>query len=740
MARQQWIIVSNRLPLQFDSRDGQVKPSSGGLVTAVNGIKTTNQKVWIGAANAELAQAIKDQPARDADRHMDYHPIEIDEHRFDQYYNGYCNDVLWPLLHYESNMVKHFAENWEAYVEVNRRFAEEIIKVARPDDLVWIHDFHLFLVPGMIRELNAAQEHKFRVGFFLHVPFPTSEIFRQLPTRVEILKSLVMADVIGFHDYSYLRHFASGVYSVLGIETDLYSITLNNHRAQLGVFPVSIDTPSITKRAQSDAVADELARIKTKLAEEQVVLGVDRLDYIKGIDLKFQAFERLLETYPEMRGRVQLVQIAVPSRTDVPEYQALKSRLDEMVGSINGKYGDISYSPIHYIFSSIPNHQLLALYRLADTLLVTSKRDGMNLVCLEFVASQNQANPGNILLSEFAGAISTLSHVMPINPWNIDQTAHRLAEALNMSATERHRRHQPMHDFLASYTATDWAETFMKYMERITDPEQDRDLSGQVMEPKAFVEELRKLKGKKTPLVIFMDYDGTLVAIKNHPDEAVLEEEERQMLTDLVKKKQARLVITSGRPAGFLEQELGGLNIDMAGEHGALHYDRTDQTWHSLVASDLRWYEDAKNIMTDFARRVPDSFVEEKSVGLVFHYRNSPKDFARYQAIKLYSELEAALAKSPVTIIEGKMNIEIRTIEANKGHFCRWYLNRLHEEGLDPVPIAIGDDRTDEDMFSVVQEGGYAVKIGAGTTIAKYQTSQQSEVYSLIKELVQQLE
>ncbi|MDT8448359.1 MAG: bifunctional alpha,alpha-trehalose-phosphate synthase (UDP-forming)/trehalose-phosphatase [bacterium] len=729
MSSAQWIIVSNRLPLQYDAAKGKITASSGGLVTAVNGIKTKNRKLWIGAASQELAEGLAvRKPSSDP---LSYHPVVVEEDLFDAYYNGYCNDVLWPLLHYESNLVRHLASNWDAYVEVNRRFAEEILKVAEPGDLVWIHDFHLFLLPGMLRQMKK----KFRVGFFLHVPFPTSEIFRQLPTRKEILTSLLAADVVGFHDYSYLRHFASGVYSTLGLETDLYSITHEGHKAQLGVFPVSIDTHSIIKKSNAAPVKGELARLQQGLVEEQVVLGVDRLDYIKGIDLKFQAFERMLELYPKLRGKVQLVQIAVPSRTDVPEYKGLKSRLEEMVGSINGKFGDIAHSPIHYLYSSIPNHQLLALYRLADTLLVTSKRDGMNLVCLEFVAAQNKHNPGNILLSEFAGAISTLSHVMPINPWNIDETAHRLAEALKMGLAERRRRQNTMLDFLKSYTATDWATTFRRYVDHVTQPEEDH-LTGQVLKPKAFVRKLAALRGNK-PLVIFMDYDGTLVTIRNRPEDAILKANELDLLKQLAKKRQVRLVITSGRPRDFLEKQLGRLKVDMAGEHGAKYYDHQKRTWNSLVTSDLRWYDDALNLMTDFANRVPDSFVERKDYALVFHYRNSPKDFARYQAIKLHFELEAALAKSAVTVIEGKMNIEVRCIEADKGHFCRWYLHQIAEQGEEVLPIAIGDDRTDEDMFSVIQEGGYAVKIGTGSTLAKYQTSRQSQVYDFIKELIE---
>ena len=351
MDEQKWIIVSNRLPLHFDKASGEVKPSSGGLVTAVNGIKTNHEKIWLGAADNDLASHLDPKSRKTKKKGVtDYQAIVVEEELFDDYYNGYCNDTLWPMLHYESELARHVSEKWDAYVEVNKRFAEAIHQTAGKGDLVWIHDFHLFLVPGLLKSLKK----NYRVGFFLHVPFPSSEVFRQLPSRNEILKSLLAADLIGFHDYSYLRHFASSVYTTLGIETDMYSISHEGHSARLGVFPVGIDTPSVAKKAASAGVKKEIADLEKHNITPMLVLGVDRLDYIKGIDLKFRAFGRMLELYPDLRGKVRLLQIAVPSRTDVDVYKALRSKLEEMVGSINGEFGSISYTPIQYVFSSIP--------------------------------------------------------------------------------------------------------------------------------------------------------------------------------------------------------------------------------------------------------------------------------------------------------------------------------------------------------------------------------------------------
>lgn len=738
MADCKWIIVSNRLPVQFDEQKKKLIESSGGLVTAVNHIKTKHERIWVGSAKADLAKHLAehvdngDGVKRGGDKHpcekMEYHPVVIEDGLFDDYYNGYCNDTLWPMLHYESELVRHNSEKWAAYVEVNRLFAEEIHKIANNDDLIWIHDFHLFLVPRFLKKLNK----KIRVGFFLHVPFPTPEIFRQLPNRENILGSLLKADLIGFHDYEYLRHFTRNVHTILGIDADMYSIRHEGHLARLGVFPVSIDTPGILKKADSAGTKKELSKLAEKWTPPLVVLGVDRLDYIKGLDLKFRAFERLLERYPAMQGKVWLIQIAVPSRTDVEDYKALRAKLEELVGSINGRFGDIAYTPIHYIFSSIPMYQLLALYRRANTLLVTSKRDGMNLVCLEYIASQDKSNPGNILLSEFAGAISTLSHVTPINPWNIDETAKSLHDALNMNLAERKSRHKPMLDYLWSYTATVWADSFMSSLDRKLPRKNNREVRN--ISPKSFIQMIsKKMDDKK--LLIFLDYDGTLVPIQNHPKDAILPKLERSLIRKLSKKRRVRLVITSGRPRAFLEQQFKNLSMEMGAEHGASYYNTQTKQWINLISSELRWYDQVNTMMENFASRIPESFVEKKEYGLCFHYRNSPKEFGQYQANKLYFELEMSMAKMPISILEGKKNIEVRAIEANKGSFCRWFLNQV----VDPdsyLPIAVGDDQTDEDMFIVTKERGLALKIGGGNTTADFQMAKQSKVVEVLQSLI----
>ncbi|MCB0363097.1 MAG: HAD-IIB family hydrolase, partial [Bdellovibrionales bacterium] len=525
-------------------------------------------------------------------------------------------------------------ENWEAYVKVNELMADAISSKAEAEDLVWIHDFHFFLLPKMLKQRNP----RLRVGFFLHIPFPSSEIFRQLPVRNEVLEGLSASDILGFHEYSYLRHFSISLKSCLGIESSLFRADMGQGRyLRLGVYPISVDTQLLKQKACSEKVKTLEKKLKDPLF---LLLGVDRLDYTKGIELKLRGFRRALEIYPELRGKMSLLQIAVPTRTRVPAYKRLKTSVDQLVGNINGEYGRPDYTPVRYMFSSVKESELLALYRTANALLVTSKRDGMNLVCMEYLLAQNPKNPGCVILSEFAGASSLLGDVMTINPWDADAMARSIKECFDMNLDERIRRHRKADTTLSVYSASEWAEGFLRDLNTVTN---SRQLEAKLISPRAsdWPSKLIKLIAQKGRLFLFLDYDGTLAPICDQPSHAVLSEATSQLLKQLGQIPGIEICIVSGRKKEFLEEQFPKNNFHLAAEHGAYFKAQQSQGWENFVSSHLdSWYPDALRMMKDYSLRVPHSYVETKDASLTWHFRQSPSDFAEYQYQTMAEELQ----------------------------------------------------------------------------------------------------
>lgn len=732
MESQKWIVVSNRLPFSYDSNKNKLVSSSGGLVTALKGIKSKSPIQWIGAIQNNIPPSVVSQIKDINEFQMRYTPIEVNEDLYNSYYNDFCNDVLWPLFHYETEMLKYTNEAWESYYQVNKLFADKILEVATENDLIWIHDFHLFLVSGLLKEANP----KLKVGFFLHIPFPTSEIYRHLPVRNEILQSLVQADLIGFHDYSYLRHFTSSVYNVLGVTSSLLTISHNNHKTNLGVFPVSIDTQDFIDQAESDKTKESIKNFHLKDGNHIRILGIDRLDYSKGIELKFLAFKKLLTDFPEMRGKVKFFQVAIPSRTDVIEYKKLKENIDQLISEINGEFSTPNYIPIQYMFNTVPFNDLMALYRTSNVLFVGSKRDGMNLVSLEYIVTQDPKNPGVVVLSEFAGAISTLSHVLKINPWDISETSTTLYKAITMKKEERIKKHKTMYKYLKSYTANKWATFFMKELDEKVKNMKIQKTSNLTIQHN-FIELSNKIRNKK--IVLMIDYDGTLSPIVDDPNDAILSIETMSILDEL--KSKHEVIIVTGRPVNFIKDRFPSDNFEIAAEHGGIFFSQNDKQWHTLVNSGKEiWYNEALQIMDDYSQRTPESFIEKKDYSLSWHYRKSPQSFATFQSRKLLCDLESGLANFPVNFIQGKKIIEVKSIEANKGVFANWYYDNIFSELSDKkcetIFIAIGDDRTDEDLFSAINKHGITIKVGEEDTSAMYRLNSQEEVNPFLKNLL----
>lgn len=459
------LVVSNRLPVTIKrSPNGlyDYTMSSGGLVTGLQGLKKSTAFQWLGWPGLEVPENEQARVNNDLMEKFKCTAIFLSDNVADLHYNGFSNSILWPLFHYHPGEMNFDENAWAAYIEANREFAIKIASQVEDNDLVWVHDYHLMLLPQMLREELGNSRKNVRIGFFLHTPFPSSEIYRILPVRSEILIGVLSCDLIGFHTYDYARHFLSSVsHIVKNVKTLPNGIEYEGRSISIGAFPIGIDVRNFTDGIQKPSVVDRIKQLKSKFGDTKIIVGVDRLDYIKGVPQKLHAFEVFLTENPEWIGKVVLVQVAVPSRGDVEEYQSLRATVNELVGRINGRFGTVEFVPIHYMHKSIPFEELISLYQISDVCLVSSTRDGMNLVSYEYIACQ-QEKKGALILSEFAGAAQSLNGAIIVNPWNIEELSDSIKESLTLPEEKKKINFQKMFDYISKYTSAYWGESFVK--------------------------------------------------------------------------------------------------------------------------------------------------------------------------------------------------------------------------------------------------------------------------------------
>ncbi|KAI7460347.1 glycosyl transferase, partial [Hortaea werneckii] len=468
------LLISNRLPITIKrSEEGtyDFSMSSGGLVSGLSGLSKTTQFQWYGWPGVQLPENEVPHVKERLFNEFSAVPIFMDDDLADRHYNGFSNSILWPLFHYHPGEITFDESAWEGYEEANRLFAKEIAPAVKDNDLVWVHDYHLMLLPKMLREElnnqpNPPQNVKF--GFFLHTPFPSSEIYRILPVRNEILEGVLHCDLIGFHTYDYARHFLSSCARILGLPTTPNGIEFQGKLVAVGAFPIGIDPEKFVQGLKKDSVQRRIQTLQSKFEGQKIIVGVDRLDYIKGVPQKLHALEVFLTEHPEWIGKVVLVQVAVPSRQDVEEYQNLRAVVNELVGRINGKFGTIEFQPIHFLHKSVSFDELIALYAVSDVCLVSSTRDGMNLVSFEYIACQEQRH-GCMILSEFAGAAQSLNGSLVVNPWNTEELADAIHDSVTMGEEQRAVNYQKMAKYINKYTSAWWGETFVTELTRISE-------------------------------------------------------------------------------------------------------------------------------------------------------------------------------------------------------------------------------------------------------------------------------
>ena len=724
------VVVSNRLPLTARRPGGRWRSerSSGGLVAALAPVMERTGGLWIGWPG--------DAPAGDATGRADLLRSWEAEHGFvavdlppritRAFYEGYSNNTLWPLLHGLPSRASFDPETWHAYRDANERFTAAILERLRPDDLVWVHDYQLMLVPGMLREAVPGV----RVGFFLHIPFPASDVFRILPQRDAILEGLLGADVVAFQTHEHLGAFRGSVLQALGIESRMDRLEMSGRPVALEAHPIGIVTDEWERLVTADpAVASRISELHERHRGRRLVLAVDRLDYTKGIPERLRTFRRFLVGRPEWRGRISLVQVAVPSRERVPAYVELRREVSELVGEINGELGTPDWSPVIYLRRSISRVELAALYAAADVGWVAPLRDGMNLVAKEFVACQ-QGRAGVLLLSEFAGAAREMGEAIRVNPYDEPGSADALERALAMPEDERLERQAALLERVRRNSAITWAERFVADLGAAVGERGD----GATVVPEPPLQEIRRAFRGAARRALYLDYDGTLVPLAARPADATPGPSVLEIVAALARRKGTTVVIVSGRSAVDLERWFGGLpGVWLAAEHGALLRGPGDAAWQPLrPGADVEWKARVRPILEHFADRAPGSLVEEKEFALGWHFRQVEPEFGDWLANEVAATLDQQLAGTELAVLRGSKVVEVRFAWANKGEVAA----RLRALGEAPdFELAIGDDRTDEDLFERLPGEAWTIRVGPGATRARFRVPRPAAALAILAAL-----
>ncbi|MBC2839415.1 bifunctional alpha,alpha-trehalose-phosphate synthase (UDP-forming)/trehalose-phosphatase [Robiginitalea sp. SC105] len=714
------IIISNRLPVQLQIQNGKLNatPSVGGLATGMKSVHRDGESLWIGWSGL-TAEEIPESLEGEIDRALADHGcsrVDLGKAEIDGFYYGFSNRTIWPLFHYFMEYSEFELSNWETYEQVNQKFADAIVEAASDDDVIWVHDYQLMLVPRMVRE----QRPGLSIGFFLHIPFPSYEIFRTMPWRREVLRGLLGADLIGFHTYDYERHFLSSARRLLGLEVSFNEIHLEDRVVKVDSFPMGIDYKKFNEAAKRhrDMDPSEISDLQNRLNTHKAstpnakfFLSIDRLDYTKGIARRIKAFEYFLQKYPEHREKVRLIILAVPSRSKVPQYQRLKKEIDELVGRINGELSTVSWTPIWYFYRSLPFDSLIDLYTTCDIAWLTPIRDGMNLVAKEYVATRTDQT-GVLILSEMAGSANEMNEALLINPNNFEQIADSLYQAINMPEEEQKRRNAAMQKRLERYNVEKWANDFMDSL--LVQKRQDYSLVARKLSVDLTNTLLKKYR-EANSRILFLDYDGTLAGFTNDPQDASPDDALMELLDKLQAQGRTDVFLISGRDKDTFTRWFRHKDYAMIVEHG-VWISENGKPFSMLENVKNNWMAKIRPVLESFVDRTPGSFIEDKNYSLAWHYRNTDPDFGQKRTMELNTVLTSLIANDDLSVMNGNKVVEIKSSNVNKGRAAMRMISRKQYDFI----FAIGDDWTDEFMFQELPKEAVTVKVGRMKTQARY--------------------
>jgi len=723
------VVVSNRLPQTLKCQDGKwaTQRSSGGLATAMNPLLRQTGGIWIGwpgeSSNPEDVE--RQQILRQWEESDHAIAVDLPGDLAGDFYEGYPNQAVWPLFHYLPSQLRFAPKGWDAYVAGNQRFCEAVVQHAQAGDWIWIHDYQLMLLPRMLRE----KLPEARIGFFLHIPFPSSEIFSVLPHRDEVLEGLLGADLIGFHTYRYQQHFRSALLRILGLESEIDCVDYRGRYIRLVALPIGIAADEFTRLIHEDPeTAKYLADLKARYEGQHVLLAVDRLDYTKGLPQRLRTFRNLMSIAPELAGKVTLIQIAVPSREGIESYQDLRSEVNQLVGEINGKLGKAEWTPVVYINRGIQPSELVALYQLADLAWVTPLRDGMNLVAKEYAACQPDGD-GVLVLSEFAGAAAEMGEALLANPYDEERTAEVVLRGIRLDSTERRDRMLPLYRRVLHNDVFRWGERFLSDLKEAASRNESPSVRARWLDPARIVEAYRAAKHR----LLILDYDGTLAAYANLPRQAVPDRGLIVLIERLCSDSENCVAIVSGRNSEDLDHWFGAIDgLTLAAEHGAKLRPAGVGEWSALRPNDpTDWKNTVRPVLEHFVDRTPGSFVEEKEYSLVWHYRMAEPEFREWLAGELVALLEGMLAQTNLRAYRGRLNVEIKPMWANKGAFVENLLAGCPDADF---RFAVGDDRTDEDLFAALDDRAWTVHVGFEETRARFRVPDTAAVRLLLEQ------
>ncbi len=713
------VVLSNRLPFVLKLNDNghwERKPSAGGLVTAVAPVVTKTSGRWVGWTGLtnknvqEIPESLPEDKSPTAGLKSDkIVQVNLTQEEHEMYYNGMCNATLWPLFHTMTDRAVFKAQDWEAYVKVNERFADKAVEALEATQkenpsqipILWIQDYHLLLVGKMIREKAAKKNLKCVLAFFLHIPFPAFDVFKILPWEFEILDGMLGCDVIGFHHEDYCLNFLESCDRGIGCNSNRKQQVVERNDGRFVMvksLPISIPYKRFVKLGMS--APNEYAQLNLK-----VILGVDRLDYTKGLPNRLKAFELFLEEYPEHKGKVMLHQIAVPSRTDVQEYKELKEYMDRLVGAINGKFSTAQWSPIKYMYGCVPQAQLASFYRYADIALITPLRDGMNLVAKEFVACQNLDKPGVLVLSPFAGAGRSMEEALLVNPYELGNVACTLNRALTMDSEERLVRMRGLKARESTHDVHVWMKNFMhsidSYLEKKDTLITEHSLN--------FEKTAGKLIETRKNFALLLDFDGTLTPLVSHPTLVNMPQGTKDLLDKLKDMSNVKLAIVSGRQVNDVKEKVGIQNITYAGSHGnVIHFadgSVADKGFDKQVVTELE-----SLLHKGVKEKFEGSWIENKGHTICVHVKHvssTSRDSAIAEVQKIATNLN--FNTSP-----GHDSIECKAKNASdKGTAVLSILEHMYGSNWANTTgvIYIGDDTTDEDAMKALKDKAITIRI-----------------------------
>ncbi|KAL4325770.1 hypothetical protein GQ457_11G031130 [Hibiscus cannabinus] len=782
--REKKIIVANFLPLQ-----AQKDINSGGwlfsfdddslLLQMRDGFSSDTDVVYVGSLKVDIDSSEQDEVSGRLLEEFNCVPTFLPPDLQNKFYHGFCKKYLWSLFHYMLPMCPDYGNRfdrllWQAYLSANKIFAEKVMEVTNPEvDYVWVHDYHLMALPTFLRK----RFHRVKLGFFLHSPFPSSEIYRTLPVRDEILKALLNADLIGFHTFDYARHFLSCCSRMLGLDYQSkrghIGLDYFGRTVYIKIWPVGIHMGQLQSALNHPSSSTKVKEIVQQFEGKKLIVGVDDMDIFKGINLKVLAMEQLLQQHPELKGNVVLVQIVNPARSSGKDVQEAKTEIYESIQRINNAFGFPGYEPVVLIDRRVPFYEKLAYYAFAECCIVNAVRDGMNLVPYKYIVCRQgtsrmdealQIAAGSprtsmLVVSEFIGCSPSLSGAIRVNPWNIDAVADALYMAITIPDFEKQLRHEKHYRYVSSHDVAYWARSFMQDLERACKEHYSKNcwgigfgLSFRVLSLSPSFRQLSKedivsAHGRTCRRAIFLDYDGTLVrhsSITKSPSPEVI-----LVLNNLCSDPKNTVFIVSGRGKNSLSDWFAQCeNLGIAAEHGYfIRWCRMSE-WETFPgAVDFGWKKIAEPVMKLYTETTDGSYIESKESALVWHHQNAHRDFGSCQAKELLDHLESVLANEPVVVKRGRQIVELNPQGVTKGFVTEKILSTMTSNGNPPdFVLCIGDDRSDEDMFESISNAAcisslpvppeiFACTVGQKPSKARYYLDDTVDVLELLRSL-----